>query len=120
MSGPHPVSIGKVGCACIVEEECPEDRRMITMDDVLDMTDLTHDEIAAIAEHEDLPDLNAAALAEYLSHAQKGFQAIQQMICEDIRAALHRDDVDHARTLYAVLHHFIAEHPDAARGARDG
>lgn len=90
---------------------------MINMDDVLDMTDLTHEEVAAIAEHEGLPELNAAALAAYLSHEAKGFQTIQQMICEDIRAALHKDDVPHARTLYAVLHHFMETHPDAARGA---
>ncbi len=39
------------------------------------------------------------------------------MICDDIRAALHRDDVDHARRLFAALRHFIADHPEAARGA---
>ena len=72
---------------------------MINMEDVLDMTDLTHEEIAAIAEHEGLPDLNAAALGAYLGHEARGFQTIQQMICEDIRAALHRDDVAHAREL---------------------
>jgi hypothetical protein len=90
---------------------------MINMEDVLDMTDLTHEEIAAIAEHEGLPDLNAAALAAYLAHEAKGFQTIQRMICEDIRAALHRDEVAHARDLYAVLHHFMETHPGAARGA---
>lgn len=90
---------------------------MINMHDVMDMTDLTEDEIAAIAEHEGLPDLNAAALAEYMMHVRKGPQAILQMISEDIRAALRRDDVRHARDLYAVLHHFVSEHPDAVRGA---
>jgi hypothetical protein len=39
------------------------------------------------------------------------------MISEDIRAALHRRDVEHGRALYAVLHHFVETHPDAARGA---
>ena len=90
---------------------------MISLEDILDMTDLTRDEIEAIAEHEGLPGVNAAALADYMSHEHKGPQHIQQMICEDIRAALHRDDVAHARALYATLKHFMATHPGAARGA---
>lgn len=90
---------------------------MISMDDIMDMTDLTHEEIAAIAEHEGLPDLNAAALADYVIHRHKGPQAINRMISEDIRVALHRDDVAHARELFVVLQHFIATHPEAQRGA---
>ncbi len=38
------------------------------------------------------------------------------MICDDIRAALHDDNVVHARELFAVLCGFLAEHPEAARG----
>jgi hypothetical protein len=88
------------------------------MDDIMDMTDLTREEIAAVAEHEGLPDVNAAALSDYTMHLHHGPQAVLQMISEDIRAALRRDDVAHARDLYAVLHHFVALHPEAARGAR--
>lgn len=90
---------------------------VINLDDIQDMTDLTHEEIAAIAEHEGLPDVNAAALADYTMHLHKGPQTVNRMISEDIRAALHRDDVGHARELFAVLQHFIAEHPEAQRGA---
>lgn len=90
---------------------------MISMDDIMDLTDLTHDEIAAIAEHEGLPDLNAAAMAEYMMHLRHGPQGVNRMISEDIRAALHRDDVAHARDLFVVLQHFIATHPEAQRGA---
>jgi len=91
---------------------------MITLEDILDMTCLTREEIEAVAEHEGLGSLDAALLGDYEAHRHHGFQHIQQMICEDIRAALHRDDIAHARELYAVLHHFIATHPDAARGAQ--
>jgi hypothetical protein len=56
-------------------------------------------------------------LADYMMHAPHGPQAVLGMISEDIRAALRRDDVAHARDLYAVLRHFAATHPDAARGA---
>ncbi|MGG7643821.1 hypothetical protein ACQ5SP_03300 [Rhodovulum sp. YNF3179] len=90
---------------------------MITLDDIVDMTSLTREEIAAIAEHEHVEGVNAAALADYMEHMPKGPQAIQRMICEDIRDALHRDDVAHAKELYAVLKHFMQTHPGAARGA---
>jgi hypothetical protein len=90
---------------------------MINMDDIMDMTDLTHEEIAAVAEHEGLPDVSAAALSQYMMHVHKGPQKVLLMISEDIRAALRRDDVAHARELYAVLHHFVETHPEAVRGA---
>lgn len=90
---------------------------MINMNDIMDMTDLTHEEIAAVAEHEGLPDVNAAALSQYMMHVHHGPQTVLRMISEDIRAALRRDDVAHARELYAVLQHFVESHPDAARGA---
>jgi S-ribosylhomocysteine lyase LuxS involved in autoinducer biosynthesis len=90
---------------------------MITLDDIEDMTDLSREEIAAVAEHEHLPEFNAAVLGDYTMHLHHGAARVQQMICDDIREALHRDDLGHARELYAVLHHFIAEHPEAARGA---
>ncbi len=90
---------------------------MITLDDIEDMTPLTREEILAIAEHERLPELNASALAEWMMQSHHGPQKVQQMICEDIRGALHRDEVAHARELFVVLRHFVAEHPDAARGS---
>jgi hypothetical protein len=89
---------------------------MISLDDIEDMTCLTREEIAAIAEHEHLPEVNASALGDYVMHLHKGPQQVQTMICEDIRAALHRDDLPHARELFATLRHFMAAHPEAARG----
>lgn len=90
---------------------------MISMDDIVGMTDLTEEEVAAIAEHEHMAMAPAAALADYLMHHHKGPAEVQRMICEDIRAALHRDDLDHAKALFGALHHYMSEHPDAARGA---
>ena len=80
------------------------------------MTDLTEEEVEAIAEHEHTTGVLAASMTEYLMHKHGGPQAINRMICEDIRAALHADDVAHARELYAVLRHFIATNPEAAQG----
>lgn len=89
---------------------------MITLDDIEDMTDLTREEIEAVAEHDGIPDLNAACLAQYTMGQPHGPARMQQVICEDIRAALHRGDLAHAKDLYGVLHHFLREHPEAARG----
>lgn len=90
---------------------------MISLEDVFDLCPLSRDEIAAIAEHEHIEGIAAVGLAEYLMHLRKGPQAVQAMICDDIRAALHRDDVPHARELFATLRQFMADHPEAARGA---
>jgi len=90
---------------------------MITADDIEDMTCLTRAEIAAVAEHDHLPELEAALKGDYLMHLPHGPVRVQQMICEDIREALHKDDLPHARALYAVLRGFIADHPEAIRGA---
>lgn len=90
---------------------------MISLDDIEDMTCLTREEIVALAEHEHLPDVNASALGEYLMHSHKGPQTVQRMICEDIRAALHAGDAAQARNLYAVLHRFLTDYPEAARNA---
>lgn len=90
---------------------------MIRLDDVIALSDLTEEEIAAIAEHEHTDGVSAAILGDYMMHDHHGPQKVVQMISEDIRAALHKDDKAHAAELYKVLHHFLAQHPDAARGA---
>ncbi len=90
---------------------------MINLDDILDMSGLTRDQIAAIAEHDHTGRVNAALKAEWLMHHHGGAHRIEQIICDDIRAALHRDDLAHARDLYATLREFVAEHPEAVRGA---
>jgi hypothetical protein len=89
---------------------------MITLDDIEDITDLTRDEIAAVAEHEHLGEMAATLLGDYMMHQHHGPARVQQMICDDIRQALHKDDLDHARKLFATLRHYMSEHPEAARG----
>ncbi len=90
---------------------------MISLEDIYDLCPLTRDEIDAIAEHAHLPGIAAARLADYLMHAPKGPQAVQAMICDEIRAALRRDDLPHARALFAALRHYMDGHREAVRGA---
>lgn len=89
---------------------------MINENDILDMTCLTRDQIAAISVHEHMDEVSAAEMGEYLMHIHHGPQRVQQMICEDIADALHADDVIQARALYKTLKAFLAEHPEALRG----
>ena len=89
---------------------------MISIDDIIGMTDLSRDEIDAIAEHEHLPEVAAAALADYLMHRPRGAEAIRRMIVEDIRAAMRAQRNGHARDLLMALRHFEHHHAAELRG----
>ena len=89
---------------------------MINLEDIEDMTSLTRAEIEAIALHEHISEGDATFLGEYLLHIHKGPQRVHAMICDDIRDALHADDVPRARALYLTLHEYVAMHPEALRG----
>ncbi len=88
---------------------------MITLDDCIAFSGLTEAEVLAIAEHEHVPEIAAAALAEYLLKQRHGPDKIHAMIVEDIRSALQRGDREHARELFAALRHFLETHPDQRR-----
>ncbi|MCA8878519.1 MAG: hypothetical protein KDA73_00900 [Rhodobacteraceae bacterium] len=90
---------------------------MISLDDIEDMTCLTREEIAALAEHEHSSEFDAAILGDYLMRQHHGPQVVQKLICEDVRAALHCGDLAHARALFVTLRQYMANHPEAARGA---
>jgi len=90
---------------------------MITLEDCLALSDLTEEEIDAIAEHEHLPEIVAAELGNYLAHLPGGIQHIRSMIRDDIVAARSRGDQRHALRLSLVLMHFCREHPDPGTDA---
>jgi hypothetical protein len=87
---------------------------MISKDDIIGFCGLDPAEIDAIAVHEHIPDVAAAALGEYLLHAEHGPDRIRDMIVEDLRAALAAGRSDQASTLYMALRHFLETHPEAA------
>ena len=86
---------------------------MLTIEDIIAFSGLSHDEVLAIAEHEHMPEAAACALAEYLMQQQHGPERIREMIVDDIRAAQERGDKEHVRTLLHVLHHFVRTHRDS-------
>jgi hypothetical protein len=87
-----------------------EDPIMITIQDCIGMSDLDEAEILALAEHEHISEIAAAALGAYLLHQPKGADKIVRMIEDDIRDALDRDDKVHAKELFMALRHFLHEH----------
>jgi Rad3-related DNA helicase len=86
---------------------------MITLEDCVAFCGLTEDEVLAIAEHEHLPEIAAAALAEYLTQQEHGTEKIRDMIVDDIHASQARRDKGHVVVLLHVLHHFLRTHPEA-------
>jgi len=78
------------------------------------MCALSRDEIAAIAEHEHLSEVAAAALAEYLMRTPNGPAKVRRMIVDDIRAAMNHDNRGHARELLVALKRFEKQHPESA------
>lgn len=89
---------------------------MISREDCIALCGLAQKEVAAIGEHEHIPEMAATALANYLLDQAGGPQRIRTMIVEDIHKALDAGRVQHAAELFAALRHFLAEHPQARQG----
>ena len=83
---------------------------MISFDDCVSLSGLSPEEISAIAEHEHIPEMVAAALASYLIHSEHGPEKIRNMIVDDIRVAIRERRTEHAAALFSVLKHFLSNH----------
>src|SRR5713101_3611158 len=86
---------------------------MISLEDCIAICGLEAIEVQAIAEHEHIPEISAAALADYLLHQVGGAKRIRKMILDDIRTAVEAGRGDHATELSIALHHFLERHPEA-------
>ena len=73
---------------------------MISIKDCIAMCGLAEKEVMAIAEHEHVPEIAAAAMGGYLLKKPDGAEQIRDMIREDIHEALNRGDKDHASELH--------------------
>jgi hypothetical protein len=84
----------------------------ITLQDCIGLCGLEEDEVMGIAEHEHMPEIAAAALAHHLLQEPGGVTRIRDMLVDDFRNALRRNDRDHARELLSALRHFVSSHRD--------
>jgi hypothetical protein len=87
---------------------------MISLEDCIALCGLTEQEVVAIAEHEHVPEIAAAAIGRYLLKKPNGPAKIRDMMRDDIHDALSRGEKDRASELLMVLRHFLATHPEAA------
>lgn len=60
---------------------------MISLGDCIAFCGLDKDEVAAISEHEHIPEVAATALAGYLLKRPRGGETIRNMITDDIHQA---------------------------------
>jgi hypothetical protein len=91
---------------------------MITLEDCIALCGLDESEVEAIGEHEHIPEVAAAALANYLLQQAGGALRIRTMMVEDIQKALQDGRIDHASELFMALRHFLDHHPEAREGLR--
>ena len=84
---------------------------MLTYEDCVGMSDLTEEEVEAIAEHEHCHEMIALEMGNYLVHTADGQPRIQRMILEDIAASEARGHTVHTAKLKLVLQHFCERYP---------
>lgn len=90
---------------------------MLTIEDCIQMSELTEEEIAAIAEHENLPALAATGLGHHLLYRPDGMRRIIGMIENSIGLAKKRGDAVRTAKLQSVLRQFRRRHADSIASA---
>ncbi|HYD64190.1 hypothetical protein [Azospirillum sp.] len=85
---------------------------MLTIEDCIALSDLSEEEIDAIAEHEHLPEMLAVELGCCLEHDPEGRRRIAAFIRDDIANACAHGDSRHAAALMGVLRVYLSHHKD--------
>jgi hypothetical protein len=88
----------------------PQGGFMLTFDDCLALSELTEAEILAIAEHENLPEVTALELGNYLMQMPGGDLRVKKIIADDIEHARHCGNHRRAAELKHVLKQFCEQH----------
>lgn len=84
---------------------------MLTYEDCVELSDLTAEEIEAIAQHEHLPEMAALELGSYLVHTPEGIPMIKRIILDDIETARKHGHPEKVLQLKLVLKRFVDTHP---------
>jgi hypothetical protein len=83
----------------------------------VELSDLTEEEIEAIAEHEHLPEIAALEMGSYLVHTEEGIPMIKRIILDDIEEERRRGHDQKVLQLKLVLKHFVETHPQHSAAA---
>ena len=89
---------------------------MIAAIDICGFCGLDPEQIDAIAEHEHIPEVAAAALASYLMHQAHGLEHVRDMIVDDIKAAFKQGRKRHAAELVMALRNLFEHFPEVRPG----
>jgi hypothetical protein len=84
---------------------------MLTLEDCIGLCGLTAEEVRAIAAHEQIPEIAATELANYLVNAPDGELCIKSMIRDDIAHAADCGNQERELALKLVLRNFVLQHP---------
>jgi hypothetical protein len=84
---------------------------MLCAEDCIALCGLTEEEVLAIAQHENLTEIAAAELGNYLLQTPEGEVRIKAMIRDDIAEAESRRDLRRVLALKLALRQFILAHP---------
>jgi hypothetical protein len=85
---------------------------MLAWIDCLAFSDLTVDEIRAIADHEHLSQIAALELGNWLIQLPDGSKRLKRVILDELEAASARGDFARAAELRATIKHFCDTHPE--------
>lgn len=84
---------------------------MLTIEDCIALCGLSEEEVQAIAEHERIPQVAAAEMANYLVRTPSGELRIKSMIKDDIASAVAAGNPERALALKLLLCQFVRQHP---------
>jgi len=87
---------------------------MLSLDDCLEFSNCSHDEIDAIAEHEHVPDVVAAEIGNMLLKSSAGVCLLKLYMIENIEHAYERRQYDKAMQLETLYRRFDRDHPGAS------
>lgn len=91
---------------------------MISLEDCIGLCGLNKVEVLALAEHEHVPEMLAAALAQQLLGQPDGCRKIAAMIADDVTYAVASGDQLHAADLRETLVSFVQANPVALTSLR--
>ena len=84
----------------------------LTMQDCLDMSGLSDDELLAIARHEKIPPIVALELGHRLIQTPKGVETLRQFILDDIMGAQRLNRCEDCEQFSRTLADYNEQHPD--------
>jgi len=84
---------------------------MLTLNDCIALCELNEGEVLAIAQHQRIPEIAAAELANYLLRRPDGELTIKSMIRDDIAQAAARCDRTRELALKTLLRNYVLQHP---------